>query len=101
MKIKNNINKLKYFIICISLIPSLALAGTCSYDGDHISQALAWVITALTTTYIRVIGVVAIITVGYMTIALGKFAKSTFIMIIVGVGIVLGSAQIASNMGWC
>jgi len=82
-------------LLVMSLSPSLALADS----SDMISSVLDGLISLLTSTPARLMFVVAIIGVGYGTLALGKIPKEKSVAIIVGIGIVFSASYIAQKMG--
>ncbi len=92
---KKLIKQLPVFLLACS--PSLALA----YDGssDVISSVLRGLIELLASTPARLMFVVAIIGVGYGTLALGKIPKERAVSIVVGIGIVFSASYIAQKMG--
>ena len=77
--------------------PTLALADNGS--GDMISSVLSGLIGVLTSTPARLMFVVAIIGVGYGTLALGKIPKERAVAIVIGIGIVFSASFIAQKMG--
>ena len=97
---KEKLNKLlkkgltTFVLLCL---PSLALAD--SGDGDMISSVLGGLIGILTSTPARLMFVVAIIGVGYGTLALGKIPKEKAMSIVIGIGIVFSASFIAQKMG--
>ena len=95
-------NKTKRFlkrrlsILFLAFSPSLAFAGT---GEDRISSVLSGLIGLLTSTPARLIFVIAIMRVGYLTMRLGKIPKEVAISIVLGIGIVFSAAYIAQKMG--
>lgn len=91
-----------YFVKkCLSLLmltglPSLAFADS---GSDMISSVLSGLISVLTSTPARLMFVLAIIGVGYGTLALGKIPKEKAIAIVIGIGIVFSASFIAQKMG--
>jgi len=81
----------------LSFFPSLTLAY--NGRGDMISTVLSGLIGILTSTPARLVFVVAIIGVGYGTLALGKIPKERAVAIIIGIGIVFSASYIAQQMG--
>ena len=96
-------NKIKnYFkrglcILTLSCSPSLAFAS--NTGGDVISSVLSGLISLLTSTPARLMFVIAIIGVGYGTLALGKIPKEKAISVVIGIGIVFSASFIAQKMG--
>lgn len=77
-------------------LPTFALAST---GTDKISSVLSGLIDLLTSTPARLIFTVAIIGIGYGTLALGKIPKEKAIATVLGIGIVFSAAFIAQKMG--
>lgn len=95
-KLKNFIKK-RLPVLALVFSPSLALADT--GGGDMISSVLSGLISVLTSTPARLMFVVAIIGVGYGTLALGKIPKEKAVAIVIGIGIVFSASFIAQKMG--
>jgi len=96
VKLKNFIKK-RLPILALVCSPSLAFADNGS--GDMISSVLSGLISILTSTPARLMFVVAIIGVGYGTLALGKIPKEKAVAIVIGIGIVFSASFIAQKMG--
>lgn len=94
-KLKHYIKK-QIFILTGAFVPTLALADT---GQDMLSNVLSGLINVLTSTPARLMFVVAIIGVGYATLALGKVPKEKAIGIVVGIGIVFSASYLAKTMG--
>ena len=77
--------------------PSLAFA----YGGndDMLSSVLSGLITLLQSTPARLLFVVAIIGIGYSTLAMGRIPKERAVAIVVGIGIVFSASFIAQKLG--
>ena len=96
-------NKVKQYIkrqcpaLALAFAPTLALAS--NGNGDMISNVLSGLIDLLTSTPARLVFVVAIIGVGYGTLALGKIPKEKAVAIVIGIGIVFSASFIAQKMG--
>ncbi len=84
-------------LLSLLSLPSMALAS--SGSGDMISSVLSGLINLLTSTPARLMFVVAIIGVGYGTLALGKIPKEKAISVVIGIGIVFSASFIAQKMG--
>lgn len=93
----NNFLKKRLPILLFACLPSLAFAD--SGDSDMLSSVLNGLIRLLSSTPARLIFIVAIIGVGYGTLALGKIPKEKAIGIIIGIGIVFSASYIAQKMG--
>ncbi|MDF1796450.1 MAG: TrbC/VirB2 family protein [Coxiellaceae bacterium] len=89
-------NRLLAYLIGLSLPCSLFAAGS---GGDVISNVLRGLIDLLTSTPARLVFVVAIIGVGYGTLALGKIPKQRAIATVIGIGIVFSASYIAQKIG--
>ena len=88
----------KYISVAFfGLIPAMAFAD--DTGSDKISGVLQGLIDILTSTPARLVFIVAIIGVGYGTLALGKIPKERAIAIVVGIGIVFSASFIAQKMG--
>lgn len=87
-----------FFGMLLLCSPGISLAG--GYGNDPVSSLLQHLVDLLTDTWIRVIAVLAIATIGYMTISLGKIPRGAAISIVLGIAVVLGSAQLASMLGF-
>ena len=75
----------------VLLLPSLSHAQSIESIINH------------TTTYLqgglaRTVGIFCIIISGYLCLALQKFPKEYFIMILVGMGIIFGSSSLYSTL---
>ncbi len=88
--------KRSVIIALLCICPSLAFA-----DGgqDMLSSVLSSLVNMLTSTPARLIFVIAIIGVGYATLALGKMPKQKAMAIVIGIGIVFSASYIAQKMG--
>lgn len=92
-----NFSKKRLSIWTLLFSPTVALADNGS--GDMLSSVLSGLIDLLTSTPARLMFVVAIIGVGYATLALGKIPKEKAVAIVIGIGIVFSAAYIAQKMG--
>jgi len=96
-------SKFKYVVkkrlpmVALIFSPSLAVAD--NGNGDMLSTVLSGLISVLTSTPARLMFVVAIIGVGYGTLALGKIPKEKAVAIVIGIGIVFSASFIAQKMG--
>jgi type IV secretory pathway VirB2 component (pilin) len=90
------ISKLSLSGLIFFFLPSLASADN---GSDMLSSVLSGLISLLTSTPARLMFVIAIIGVGYGTLALGKIPKEKAVAIVVGVGIVFSASYIAQKMG--
>ena len=95
-KLKKIMNK-RVSILALIFSPSLAFAD--SGSSDMLSSVLGGLIGILTSTPARLMFVVAIIGVGYGTLALGKIPKEKAVAIVIGIGIVFSASFIAQKMG--
>ncbi|MDF1654357.1 MAG: TrbC/VirB2 family protein [Coxiellaceae bacterium] len=90
------LNRQALCVLFTVLSPSLAFADT---GGDVISNVLSGLIDLLTSTPARLVFVVAIIGIGYGTLALGKIPKQRAIATVIGIGIVFSASYISQKMG--
>ncbi len=81
---------------CIFLFPQWCLAAG---ETDVISSVLSGLIDILTSTPARLVFVLAIIGIGYGTLALGKVPKQRAIATVIGIGIVFSASYLAQKMG--
>ncbi len=88
-------NKVWAFSLCA--VPQFCLAGVS--QGDALSTVLSGLISLLTSTPARLLAVIAIIGIGYSTIALGTIPKSRAITTVVGLGLVFGASFIMQDLG--
>jgi type IV secretory pathway VirB2 component (pilin) len=97
MKIRLNI-LIKNRLLCLLFLlsPSIAWANT---GQNMLTSVLSGLIGVLTSTPARLMFVVAIIGVGYGTLALGKIPKEKAVAIVIGIGIVFSASFIAQKMG--
>lgn len=96
--LKSFINKkLKLLVMTLAVMPSLAMADPSG--SNALSSVLSGLIKLLQSTPARLLFVVAIIGIGYGTLALGKIPKERAVAIIIGIGIVFGASYIAQQMG--
>lgn len=84
-------------MIALMFVPVCAMAD--GLDGDALTTVLNGVINLLTSTPARLLAVIAIIGIGYSTIALGTIPKSRAISTIVGLGFVFGASFILQSLG--
>ncbi len=87
----------QFFYLMLLFFPGFAIAADAG--GDAMSNVLSGLIGLLTSTPARLVFVVAIIGVGYGTLALGKIPKQRAIATVIGIGIVFSASYIAKKMG--
>ena len=92
---KNRLKK-RFTLFPLLLTPTVAFANT---GHDTLTSVLNGLISLLTSTPARLMFVLAIIGVGYGTLALGKIPKEKAIAIVIGIGIVFSASFIAQKMG--
>jgi type IV secretory pathway VirB2 component (pilin) len=95
-KLPHKIMKSRICLLMLFAFPSLALADE---GQDKLSSVLSGLIGILTSTPARLMFVVAIIGVGYGTLAIGRIPKEKSIAIVIGVGIVFSASYIAKKLG--
>ena len=78
-------------------MPVLAFSN--DIDSDKITSILNALVDLSTSTPAKILFILAIIGVGYSTLALGKLNKSRALAIVIGVGIVFSSGYLAQQMG--
>jgi len=84
------------FFLILLFLPSLASA----YNGeDALSNVLSGLIDLLVSTPARLMFVLAIIGVGYGTLALGRIPKERAVTMVVGIGIVFSASYISQKVG--
>lgn len=81
------------------LLPMPVLAFSNDIDSDKITSILNALVDLSTSTPAKILFILAIIGVGYSTLALGKLNKSRALAIVIGVGIVFSSGYLAQQMG--
>ncbi len=86
--------RLFYFLLLFS--PSVFAYSGQSTAIDKVLQAL---LDYLTSTPARIIAVLAIVSVGYATLHLGRLQKNKAISVVVGIGIIFGGAAIMQMLG--
>lgn len=89
--------KPKGVLLALLFLPVYAVAD--GLEGDALTTVLNGVINLLTSTPARLLAVIAIIGIGYSTIALGTIPKSRAISTIVGLGFVFGASFILQSLG--
>lgn len=97
---KNKFNEFLTNLFGFLLLCSPGITFASSFGSDPVSSLLQHLVDLLTNTWIRVIAVLAIATIGYMTISLGKIPRGTAVSIVLGIAVALGAGQIASMLGF-
>lgn len=93
---RKRILPLPWILVGLWSPPGIALADS---GQDTLSNVLNGLIDLLTSTPARLIFVVAIIGVGYGTLALGRIPKQRALAIVIGIGIVFSASYIAQKIG--
>ncbi len=83
-------------MIALWCSPSLALA---SDGGDMMSTVLSGLIGILQSTPARLMFVLAIIGIGYLTLSVGKLPKEKAVIAVIGIGVVFSASYFAQKMG--
>jgi len=99
MEKRNRIlNLLTYFVGTLFFILSRPVF---SYNGQstEIDKVLQALLDYLTSTPARIIAVLAIVSVGYATLHLGRVQKQRAIAVVVGIGIIFGGAAMLQMLG--
>ena len=81
---------------------SLALSkNVLAYSGQStkIDTVLKALLDYLTSTPARIVAVLAIISVGYATLHLGRMPKQKAIAVVVGIGIIFGGSAVLQMLG--
>ena len=76
--------------------PSLAFADS---GGNKLGSILGGLVSFLTSGIAKTIFVIAIVGIGYGTLALGKIPKEKAVGTVIGIGIVFSAAYIAQQLG--
>lgn len=80
-----------YWLVVCALVPSISQA-------QSIESIINRTITYLQGGLARTVGVFCIIIAGYLCLALQKFPKEYFVMILVGMGIIFGGSSLYSTI---
>ena len=80
-----------YWVVVCSMVPSISQA-------QSIESIINRTITYLQGGLARTVGVFCIIIAGYLCLALQKFPKEYFVMILVGMGIIFGGSSLYSTI---
>ncbi len=80
-----------YWLVVCSMVPSISQA-------QSIESIINRTITYLQGGLARTVGVFCIIIAGYLCLALQKFPKEYFVMILVGMGIIFGGSSLYSTI---
>lgn len=91
MKGLKNIKIMCSLFLASALFPAVSEAKTIESIINH-------TVTYLQGGVARSIGILAIIVIGYLCLALQKFPKETFIMVLVGLGIIFGGSTLYSTL---
>ena len=89
---------LRWAVLLILLSPQFAFA----FGGDipPLTNALNNLASFLDSSFVKVVGVLAVIGVGYSTLHLGKMNKGQAIWTIVGIGLIVGAGQVMNLLGF-
>ena len=85
--------------LVFGFFPTSVLAFSNDIDSDKITSILNALVDLATSTPAKILFILAIIGVGYSTLALGRLNKSRALAIVIGVGIVFSSGYLAQQMG--
>lgn len=80
-----------YWLVVCTMMPSISQA-------QSIESIINRTITYLQGGLARTVGVFCIIIAGYLCLALQKFPKEYFVMILVGMGIIFGGSSLYSTI---
>ena len=86
----------------VYLLCWLMSSSAFSYSGQStkIDSVLQALLAYLTSTPARLIAVLAIVGVGYSTLHLGRMPKQRAISVVIGIGIIFGSAAVFQMLGF-
>jgi type IV secretory pathway VirB2 component (pilin) len=87
-----------FFLIFIGLF---SCANALGYSGEQtkIDSVLQALLNYLTSSPARLLAVLAIVGVGYSTLYLGRMPKQRAVSVVLGIGIIFGSAAILRMLG--
>ena len=85
------LSKMLPLFLAASFFPAVSEAKTIESIINH-------TVTYLQGGVARSIGILCIIVIGYLCLALQKFPKETFIMVLVGLGIIFGGSTLYSTL---
>ena len=86
-----SLRKILPLFLSASFFPAVSEAKTIESIINH-------TVTYLQGGVARSIGILCIIVIGYLCLALQKFPKETFIMVLVGLGIIFGGSTLYSTL---
>jgi type IV secretory pathway VirB2 component (pilin) len=88
--------KHNYIFHLLGFIPLFLSQSVFAYDGQStkIDKVLQALLDYLTSSPARIIAVLAIVSVGYATLHLGRLQKQKAISVVVGIGIIFGGAAV-------
>ena len=86
--------------IIIGLFPGIGSAYTNDINSDQLTSVLNALVDLVTSSPAKILFVLAIIGVGYSTLALGKMNKSRALSVVIGIGIVFSAGYIAQQLGF-
>ncbi|MBV52632.1 MAG: hypothetical protein CL816_01040 [Coxiellaceae bacterium] len=88
-----------YFVFYTFLFPLSCFSYSNDIDSDQITNVLNALVDLVTSAPAKILLVLAIIGVGYSTLALGKMNKSHALGVIIGIGVVFSAGYIAEQLG--
>ena len=91
MKETKNKKNRQLLLLSTALFPAVSEARTIESIINH-------TVSYLQGGVARSIGILAIVVIGYLCLALQKFPKETFIMVLVGLGIIFGSSTLYTTL---
>ena len=89
-----------FFLLFGVGVPLNTQAYSSDINSDQLSSVLNALVDLVTSTTAKILLVLAIIGVGYSTLALGKMNKSHALGVVIGIGIIFSAGYIAQQLGF-
>ncbi len=89
-----------FFLLFGVAVPLNTQAYSSDINSDQLSSVLNALVDLVTSTPAKILLVLAIIGVGYSTLALGKMNKSHALGVVIGIGIIFSAGYIAQQLGF-
>ena len=96
IQLKKQIKKRRLILCGLLLCPGVAFAWGDSTSLDSVLQSL---LNYLTSAPARIFALLAIVSVGYGTLYLGKLPKERALAVVIGIGLIFGGAAIMQKLG--
>ena len=94
-----NFRYVYYFGCYFLFLPISSFSYSNDIDSDQITSVLNSLVDLVTSAPAKILLVLAIIGVGYSTLALGKMNKSHALGVIIGIGVIFSAGYIAEQLG--